>query len=136
MADNEADDQYFRTDETGNVRKPVRRQKMGCCCNGIRKMFIYLYPKYNKWTYTKEGEYLRRWILISLILHIVFFAVSLAFIGFEPMMANLWLAIMQYSNYVTLRECTIVLYLLMIIVAVSGGLTWADNQETGNSAGL
>ena len=121
------DDHYHRA-EDGSVKKPVRnKDKESCCGACLRKMFVYLYPKYNKWTYTHEGEYLRRWVLVSLILHVIFFAVSLAFIGFEPMIANLWLAILQYSNYITLRECTIVLYEVAILFAVSGGLTWASN---------
>ena len=108
MADDggDADDQYARMDDQGQKVKPVRRKKAGCCeciCGYLSKVFIWLYPKHTKLAFTKEGEYLRRYVLISLILHLIFFAVSLAFIGFEPMMANLGLAILQYSNYVTLR---------------------------------
>jgi hypothetical protein len=74
--------------------------------------------------------------MLALVLHIVFFAVSLGFIGFEPMMANLYLSIIAYSCYITLKECMICFYLVCLLGSITGGLTWANDQDANAAAGL
>lgn len=57
-------------------------------------------------------------------MHTIFFGVSLALIGFEPMFYNMWLALLAYSCYLTLNNCTICCYVTFLTFAITGGLTW------------
>ena len=67
----------------------------------------------------------------------MFFAVSLAFIGFKPMITNLFLATISYSIYLTLREWMIVFYLFLLLsCGIVGGIAWASDQESTSTAGL
>ena len=47
--------------------------------------------------------------------HSVFFIVSLAFIGFWPMISDLILALWAYAVYLTVREWAVVLYCVMCV---------------------
>jgi len=47
--------------------------------------------------------------------HIFFFVMCLALVGFKEMLENLWLSFWSYSVYLSLREWTIIIYLLLII---------------------
>jgi hypothetical protein len=58
------------------------------------------------------------------ILHTLFIGIALALTGFEPMFYNMGLALLAYSCYLTLNNCTICLYCTALIFAISGGLTW------------
>ena len=116
--------------------KKRKTKKVGCLFRAFRKLFIYLYPAQNKNTYTKEGDSLRCQILAALVLHTIFAIISLAFIGFEPMIVNMWLMILCYSCYITIRDCTIVLYLICLCLAISGGLSWGFSDQNQGALGL
>jgi hypothetical protein len=86
-----------------------------------RKIFTNMYPRKLKPALTAEGQWLRKCVGWSTVLHIIFFAFSLAFVGFLPMISNLFLATFGYSVFLTLRECEVVVYLVTILSAISGG---------------
>ena len=65
---------------------------------------------------------------------------ALAVIGFQPMIANLWLGILGYSVYLTLREWVVILYLLCKIGAAGtiifnrgGGPAYDNNVQMQNT---
>lgn len=72
--------------------------------NRIGKSFFYLYPSTEVKAKTPEALYLRKVLGWLLLLHFVFFVVSLTVIGFLPMLAEIGYAIWCYSCYLTLRE--------------------------------
>jgi len=76
-------------------------------------------------TFTGWGAKLKYYLFAAAILHCIFFVVSLALIGFEPMFYNMWLALLAYSCYLTLNNCTICTYVTSLVFAIAGGLTWA-----------
>jgi len=75
-------------------------------------------------TFTGWGKVLKYYLFSATILHSLFFGVSLALIGFEPMFYNMWLALLAYSCYLTLNNCTICTYVTFLFFAIVGGLTW------------
>ena len=73
-----------------------------------------MFPKRAKKTRNNHSDWLRAYIGWSIVLHFMFFVLSLVFIGFWPMIMNLFLATWAYSCYLTLRNCTIFLYLCLL----------------------
>jgi hypothetical protein len=67
---------------------------------------------------------LKYYLFAATILHTLFIGIALAFTGFEPMFYNMWLALLAYSCYLTLNNCTICMYVTFLIFAISGGITW------------
>lgn len=83
-----------------------------------------MYPFVPVYTSTAWGRKLRYHLLSACILHCLFFGISLALIGFEPMYYNMLLALLAYSCYLTLNNCTICAYMTLLVFAIAGGLTW------------
>ena len=107
-------------------RRGTHRGKPTCCSNYLRmwrKLFVHMYPKKMKRTYTKQGRWLRQVIALCCGLHCVFFIITLAFVGFPPMIINLFLAAWSYSIYLTLREWTTVVYFFLLVLSISAGIT-------------
>ena len=93
--------------EKMNAERIKKNKKKKCGpCDPLRKCFISLfnkaYPSQVKATFNTEGEWLRRLLLISTILHVFFFVFSLAIVGFKTMLDNLLLACWSLSIYYTL----------------------------------
>ena len=61
--------------------------------------------------------------------HILFFCISLAMVGFQPMMLNGFLATWAYSCYLTLNELSIVLYLIFLVAITISGIYWGHEQD-------
>jgi len=53
-----------------------------------------------------------------------FFILSLALIGFIPMLQNTVLLIWSYSVYLTLREWAVILYIVLIITCIITALQY------------
>ena len=52
---------------------------------------------------------------IFCFLHCLFFVVALAITGFTQMMTSLFFATMSYSVYLTLREWSIIMYIILLV---------------------
>lgn len=91
----------------------------------FKKIFTKLYPYNSVETFTGWGKVLKKYLFAATISHTAFIAISLALIGFEPMIYNMWLACLAYSCFLTLNNCTILTYVIFLIMAISGGITWA-----------
>ena len=72
-----------------------------------------------KKTRNDHSDWLRAYLGWSLVLHIIFFILSLVFVGFWPMIMNLLLATYCYSCYLTLRVVQIVPYFIFLILAIA-----------------
>jgi len=68
----------------------------------LRRIFFAMYPTEKRQPKNEFGRALRRTILICVIFHAIYFTISLAFIGFLPMIADLFLGCYAYSVYLTL----------------------------------
>ena len=88
----------------------------------FRKIFANMYPRKMKPALTPEGQWLRKCVGWATVLHCLFFTFSLAFVGFLPMISNLFLATFAYSVFLTLRECEVVVHMVLILFAISGGM--------------
>lgn len=94
------------------------------CLKCFKKIFSKMYPYYSVTTFTGWGHLMKNYLLFATILHSCFIVVSLALIGFEPMYYNMLLALLAYSCYLTLNNCTICCYITLLVFAIAGGLTW------------
>ena len=81
------------------------------CCN---KVFFKLYPPSAKSIKNPEGQTLRIYFKIALILHIVLFIISLCMVGFEPMLWEIVLLAIAYSCYLTVREYMCIFYIMVL----------------------
>ena len=57
-------------------------------------------------------------------LHLIFFILSLSFVGFLPMIEDLLLACIAYSGYLTIKDWVIAGYLVFIVLFIIYGLFW------------
>ena len=84
-----------------------KKSASGACYKGcylvLKKCFSYLFPKRPYKTRNNHSDWLRAYLGWSLVLHIMFFVLSLIYIGFWAMITNLFLALWSYSCYLTLR---------------------------------
>ena len=69
----------------------------------MRFVFRKMFPKNPKKAYTKEGKWLRTAMGWACILHGLAFATCMAFVGWKNSMFELFLMLMSYSAYLTLR---------------------------------
>ena len=86
-----------------------------------RGIFFYLFPSKPKPTDTEEGAHLRRVLWWCIFFHVIFFMVSLTIIGFLPMLAEIYYVTWLYSTYLTLREWSVIIYLLSLLTGVIYG---------------
>ena len=73
-----------------------------------------MYPRNQKIAWTVEGVNLRKIAKLDVYLHISMSFMSLAYIGFYPMLLNIIYALLSFSVYLTLRELVTVLYIVSI----------------------
>ena len=76
---------------------------------------MFFFPGKMKRARTHEGDKLRWYVGATVFGHCIFFFVSLAIIGFIPMIENLLFAAWIYSVYLTLREWLLILYMIALI---------------------
>ena len=67
---------------------------------------------------THEGDKLRWYLGATVIGHILFFFISLAIIGFVPMIENLLFSAWVYSLYLTLREWLLLVYIITLPITM------------------
>ena len=53
----------------------------------------------------------------------IFFVLALALVGFETMALNIFLGSWCYSVYLTINECSIIMYLFFLLMGIFGGLS-------------
>jgi len=87
-------------------------------------LFNVFYPPRKRVSYTPEGDRMRCVLLLCLITHICFFLISLTFIGFKPMIADLLYASLVYSVYLTLSVFMTFIYLIALGAGVVVGLLY------------
>ena len=121
------DSHYIKVD--GVVMKPRRKVKDNAVVGCFKRLTKKLYPIQAKRTWTKQGSWLRKIICACLIANLLFFVVSLAMIGFEPMAMNLILATWAYSVYLTMNELSIILYIVFLIGATINGIYWLKEND-------
>lgn len=115
-----------------------KRSSKGWCMkkiyNFFKAIFKHLYPSKMKKAWSKAGKWLRQVIGWTCFLHCLFFTFSLAFVGFKPMIVNLFLATWCYSAYLTLRYWIIIFHLIFLISASSGGCYDVVYQNSGKDS--
>ena len=99
-----------------------------------KKLFMTMFPEKKKEATTPQGKWLRNMFACTTFLHIVFAILSLALVGAEAMYSAQVLSILSYSCYLTLREWTIILYLVITFVsafylAYAGAGTLAESTQ-------
>ena len=92
-------------------------------CDFFNRCFFKLYPAKKKDTTNEVSYWLRMMLLVASILHFTLTMLSLALIGFKPMVFNLIQVMWSYSCYLTLREREVVVYLLILVAQISYCLT-------------
>ena len=78
--------------------------------NCFQRKFLYCFPALKVKTHTPQGKSLRYTTLFWLSLDILCMFFCLYFVGFQPMLAALWISVWGYSMYLTLREWVGILY--------------------------
>lgn len=115
-----------------------KRSTKGWCTkkiyNFFKAIFKHLYPSKMKKAWSKYGKWLRSVIGWTCFLHCLFFTFSLAFVGFKPMIVNLFLSMWCYSAYLTLRYWIIIFHLIFLISASSGGCYDVVYQNSGKDS--
>ena len=88
-----------------------------------RRLFFKFYPSEpRKHKGTGEGHTLRRTIAVCLVFHMIFFLLSLAFIGFWPMLSDLLYSCLVYSIYLTLSKWAITFYEITLVGGIIYGI--------------
>ena len=87
---------------------------MGNCC-GCNALFFKFYPSIKKEARNEESLWLRKMCLIATVIHFSLSILSLALIGFGPMIFNLLQTCWIYSCYLTLREREVAVYLFILL---------------------
>jgi hypothetical protein len=88
----------------------------------VRRLFYRLYPTKPKATDNEEGDRLRFVLGCCVIVHLVFFLVSLTAIGFKSMLFEIALGLWSYSCHLTLREWQCLLYIVGLLIGILHGL--------------
>jgi hypothetical protein len=89
------------------------------------KIFFKLYPtkqRSPKECPNREGHKLRSLFALLTFGHGFFFLLSLAFIGFWPMMEDLIYSCFVYSIYLTLSRVSIIIYMILLLLGIVSGL--------------
>jgi len=89
--------------------------------NFPRKIFFKVWPSQPKRAITPESKNMRCALLICLVVHFLYFLVSLGYLGFKPMLADLGYALFVYSTYLTLYRPMIILYMVTLLVGIGLG---------------
>ena len=83
-------------------------------CDWLNRTFHTLYPAKKKETRNEASRWMRLMLLVATLLHFTLVLLSLALIGFKPMVFNLTQVMICYSCYLTLREREVVFYLVVL----------------------
>ena len=87
-----------------------------------RSLFFRFYPSNMRQAEYPEAKNLR-WLLgLYTYLHIVFFLVSLTAIGFRSMLTELLYGSLAYSCYLTLSHCSIIVYMIALLLNTTLGI--------------
>ena len=119
------DDEFMEMDGDGKKKKK-KKEKVNCCQIAYlvgQKLFMYFFPGKQKKAKTHPGEKLRFYIGATVIGHMIFFFISLAIVGFIPMIQNLFFAAWTYSIYLTLYEFSLIAYMFCLVY-----FAWKDYQ--------
>ena len=117
-----------------------KNSKAGCGSIVVRelsRLFARLYPKKRKIAWTEESAYLRNCVKWTFILHLFWWVLSLAFIGFGSFLANLLLAMVSYSLFLTLNlfvgivYCAMILIFIILSIAYTFLGTWTSPSVIG-----
>ena len=119
-----SDDDYQRDDSPTVPSKKIKEQRDGCCMRIFKKVFFKLYPSHIKYCWTSQGDWLRKMILTGLCAHILFFVLALALVGFQTMLTDLFLAAVCYSCYLTMNECSVIVYIFFLMASCFTGLIY------------
>ena len=101
-----------------------------CCIQCIIKMFKKMYPSHRKIAHTPQGVSLRNKFKLFTILNMASCVLSLAIIGFYPLLYSALVLALSYSGYLTLREWVVCLHITMCITAVFQSLQTLITVET------
>ena len=107
---------------------PRKPKDFGCCLGLIIKLFTKMYPAEPKKLYTPQGESLRGFFKCMMYMNLLGFVVSIVYVGFVAMIFSMFLGLMSYSGYLTLREWVIILYNIALIGA-AGQTFWYLTDE-------
>ena len=88
----------------------------------LNKIFFTLYPDHPKRTSNEEGVHLRSTIKVCCILHIFFFVAALTLMGFLTTMTELGFSLWSFSCFLTLREWSIIIYMIMLLFSAIYGI--------------
>ena len=109
-------------------------------CECMNRFFFKLYPARKKETRNEASRCLRNVLLIATLLHFTLVLLSLALIGFKPMIFNLAQVMICYSCYLTIREREVVFYLLVlaaqIFYCVTRILGFGEEEQKGTFQSL
>ena len=83
----------------------------------VARAFQRLYPEQPKISLNREGDWLRRTFGAAVFFHIIFFVVSIVYIGFESMISEIFFGCFAYSCYLTLKQPYIFAYLFAMSIA-------------------
>ena len=120
-----ADDDFQRV-------RPLRKKKGNICIRIFKKLFKTMYPAQMKKAWTRQGQWLRKVLLFAVFAHCIFFIVALALVGFQTMIIDFILASWSYSVFLTLNECSILIYLCFLSSATIIGLFYGMSTMTAN----
>ena len=92
-----------------------------------------MWPSTKKEVYTTQGLWLRKIAAGSMTLDYLFFVFALAIVGFDTMIMDLFIGLIGYSVYLTLREWVIILYCLFKTMAALTLVFGNSGASYGNS---
>merc|ERR1711998_331190 len=87
-----------------------------------KTIFSKMYPRKEKKTWTRQGSWLRKLIKICLWCHITFTLFNFLWVGFTGFFVNLMLTFWCMSCYYTLNQCSIIIYIVFLIMAIIFGI--------------
>ena len=130
------DDHFEVADEAVKSRRSSKKKKQpkkGCCWRFFNRVFHKMYPAKKKDVHTSQGAWLRTMAGVAMFFDFCFFVFALAIVGFRAMIIDLLLGVWGYSVYLTLREWTVILYIIFKALAAFGLMF--DNDSGSSYSG-
>ena len=90
----------------------------------LAKAFNTLYPSKPLQANNPLALKMRSRMAYATFFHAIFFVLSLSFVGFLPMLEDMFLACMAYSGYLTIKDWVIAGYLVFIVLFIIYGIFW------------
>ena len=88
-------------------------------CDWFARLFFRIYPSTKKEARNSDAVWLRKMCFLACFIHGSLALLSMALIGFWPMLFNLLQLFWIYSCYLTLREREVAFYLVLLLVQTS-----------------